>query len=568
MPFRQAHKRKMSSSMDMTIIVILVFLLAFNWLANFLFQLANQLMPQIDHILSWPLSSWLNLFLGLACYILIWLAFVWSIQLFFFYFLTIKHRDTRWSGVRLRYFHPGLHMMCLWLLLAALPLANIGYKLPLATLIKLPDFIIQPFAGNIFLIAAILLGLICFWLFTIKFLQVIPAVMSGQSFFQALRYSWKEMPTKKILHLCLMLFINVIVLSVITGIVFAAQTLVDHLAFLSARLFANGLMTLFTAILYAATYELLKSIFRQSFPVENHFLYQKRCSRISFQQAAAAVLATVAVGAASCLLADNFFPRLDRIPLVISHKGSNGNNGVPNSLQSLVSTVHVKPDYIELDVHYTKDHQFVVVHDDNLKTLTGHKLQAEHVTLKRLKSLTIAYRGHKAKMVSLREYMNRAQDHQQKLLVEIKTPPMVQQSSTLTKTFLRQYGSALLRHGDLLHSLNQNVMRQIHTKQPRLKVGFIVSYNTESLPGGDNNFYTTEYSTLNNVLVKKIHRQHKRIFAWTANDRQAMHWLSVMNVDSIITDYPQRLKNILAAPRRLSYNQALLRYMLTIRQVY
>ncbi|KMQ37606.1 hypothetical protein AAX19_09560 [Oenococcus oeni] len=73
---------------------------------------------------------------------------------------------------------------------------------------------------------------------------------------------------------------------------------------------------------------------------------------------------------------------------------------------------------------------------------------------------------------------------------------------------------------------------------------------------------------MDNELVGTVHRQGKRIFAWTSDDALSMHWLSVMNVDGIITDYPQKLKTILKTPCRFDYNKALLFYMLNIRQVY
>lgn len=53
----------------------------------------------------------------------------------------------------------------------------------------------------------------------------------------------------------------------------------------------------------------------------------------------------------------------DRKPVTISHRGVNGNNGVQNTLDSLIETNKAKPDYVEMDIQETKDHQFIVMHD-------------------------------------------------------------------------------------------------------------------------------------------------------------------------------------------------------------
>ncbi|WP_054750692.1 glycerophosphoryl diester phosphodiesterase membrane domain-containing protein [Lacticaseibacillus thailandensis] len=55
-------------------------------------------------------------------------------------------------------------------------------------------------------------------------------------------------------------------------------------------------------------------------------------------------------------------------PLTISHRGVDGNNGVQNTIPAMRRTAREHPDYIEIDVHETKDDQFVVLHDENLRT--------------------------------------------------------------------------------------------------------------------------------------------------------------------------------------------------------
>ena len=57
-------------------------------------------------------------------------------------------------------------------------------------------------------------------------------------------------------------------------------------------------------------------------------------------------------------------------PLVISHRGLS--SLLPeNSLQAFMAACYQETDYIELDIHLTKDLQMVVMHDQTLDRTTN-----------------------------------------------------------------------------------------------------------------------------------------------------------------------------------------------------
>ena len=56
---------------------------------------------------------------------------------------------------------------------------------------------------------------------------------------------------------------------------------------------------------------------------------------------------------------------------IIAHRGIHDNEKIPeNSLKAFKLTMD-KNIPIELDIHLTKDNEFIVFHDDNLKRMTG-----------------------------------------------------------------------------------------------------------------------------------------------------------------------------------------------------
>ena len=76
-------------------------------------------------------------------------------------------------------------------------------------------------------------------------------------------------------------------------------------------------------------------------------------------------------------------------PLVISHRGVSNKNGVQNTVQSLEKTAQLKPDLVEMDVQETKDGQFVVMHDANLKSLARINATPQDLTLDELTKMCI-----------------------------------------------------------------------------------------------------------------------------------------------------------------------------------
>ena len=57
-------------------------------------------------------------------------------------------------------------------------------------------------------------------------------------------------------------------------------------------------------------------------------------------------------------------------PTITAHRGDS-HNAPENTLAAFQSAIDNQTDCIELDVQQTKDHVIVVVHDTNLKRLTG-----------------------------------------------------------------------------------------------------------------------------------------------------------------------------------------------------
>lgn len=220
-------------------------------------------------------------------------------------------------------------------------------------------------------------------------------------------------------------------------------------------------------------------------------------------------------------------------PLIISHRGVDDENGVQNTIPALVKTAKERPDYVEMDVQVTKDHQFVVFHDTSLKTLAGRPQKPYQLTLKQLQKLTVRENGYQAKIPSFDDYLAAANRSHQKLLVEIKTSGGYTRADT--QRFLDRYGDQLLKQHAQIQSLSYQVMRDIRRHDDRQFVSYIMPYNL-TFPHTNANGYTMEVTTLNEQFVDRADRLNKAVYAWDIDDTDQMDRMMFMGVTAVITD--------------------------------
>ena len=231
-------------------------------------------------------------------------------------------------------------------------------------------------------------------------------------------------------------------------------------------------------------------------------------------------------------------------PLVISHRGVSNKNGVQNTVQSLEKTAQLKPDLIEMDVQETKDGQFVMMHDANLKNLAGINARPQDLTLEELTGLDISENGYRTKISSFDDYLNRANELHQRLLIEIKTSK--KDSPQMMERFLEKYGTIIKQYGHQMQSLDYHVIDQVLKYDSTIPVYFILPYNS-IFPKTKATGYTMEYSTLDEYFVTKLWYTEQKLYVWTINSSDALDKSLQLSVDGMITDDMEMLQETLAA---------------------
>lgn len=189
----------------------------------------------------------------------------------------------------------------------------------------------------------------------------------------------------------------------------------------------------------------------------------------------------------------------------------------------------------------TKDHQFVVSHDNNLKRLTGLDWNISDMTLAQVTKLKTHQNGYSDHIASLDEFMKAAQACHQKIAIELK--PYGHESSNYVDLFIKKLKVLKAVKGNKIMSLKLPVIEEVERKLPQANTGYLVSLQFGPFAPHKVDFYAIEEFSYNEVVAYSAYQQKKELYVWTINDDSQLLRFLHSPVNGIITD---RLKDFQA----------------------
>lgn len=476
-----------------------------------------------------------------------------TFQLFSIKSIQTKDNRSLWelfkqSLYQMRHLRPATFFFFLFYFVLILPFANAIFRTPLLSKVTIPVFILDYLSENTVFLLLLMVASVAVSYIGIRLLFVLPLmIFSDDPPKQAVAKSL-ELTHHRFWHYAWRIFILTVFLTIISyvgyGLSFGLQIVLDSLpkpipaigamvTLTSIQLFSQ-LMLAWAAVLYFSV------LVQKFYPLVISGERPLRLIRPSLWTRIAAVVLVIFLGGTTLLSNVLYLTGLgDSIPLTISHRGVDNGNGVQNTIPAMAATIKEKPDYIEMDIQETKDHQFVVFHDKNFRKLTGRDKTAHELTLSETQDLQAVENGHVAPIASFDDYLAFANEHQQKLLIEIKTNST--DSKEMVDRFIEKYQQNILTHHHRIHSLDYDVVTELKEKAPKLYVSYILPYNLV-FPQTPANAYTMEETTLTSDFVRRAHLEKKDVYAWTVNDDEAMDRMISLNVNGIVTDDLQTLQ--------------------------
>lgn len=225
---------------------------------------------------------------------------------------------------------------------------------------------------------------------------------------------------------------------------------------------------------------------------------------------------------------------------IISHRGQ-GFGGQENSIEAIANSIKAKVDYAEIDVQETRDGVVVLMHDKNLKRLTGLDKEVSQLTFKEVEGLSIAppsRRNTIERIPTLDEVVKRCKGKLH-LIIEIKP---YWNTEDLTDKVIGIIDKYDYYNQCKIHSISYKALLQVKRLNPKIQTGYIVgSRNVNNLCLLKVNFYSIRENILNKRLVDYIHVGNKEVYAWTVDGKTDMNNMLKLKVDGIISDKPQIL---------------------------
>ncbi len=238
--------------------------------------------------------------------------------------------------------------------------------------------------------------------------------------------------------------------------------------------------------------------------------------------------------------------------LVVAHRGFSG-VAPENTLAAFKKAIEVGSDMIELDVRLSKDGEVVVIHDDTLERTATGKGRVIEKTLDELKQFDAGSKFHPSflgeKIPTLREVLKIAKG---KVLVniELKMGDYGRWSILeLAERSLEEVEKAGMLSQVIFSSFDPFALERVLKKNQAAPVAYLCNrfwnFPQEVTEGRPFTTLNCRKSVLNAENVFRAHQEGIRIGVYTVNTEEEMRTFIDMKVDAIITDYPDRLINLL-----------------------
>ena len=252
-------------------------------------------------------------------------------------------------------------------------------------------------------------------------------------------------------------------------------------------------------------------------------------------------------------------------PRQFAHRGARGTHP-ENTIVAFGAALEMGAEAFELDIHTSAEGEIVVIHDSTLERMTDGRGKVRDQSLDELRVLdagynftlddgeTFPFRGQGIRIPTLAEVLDAFPDVP--IIIEIKQedPPLESQLDVLLRSMdaqsrvlvfslkqgpLNRYRDLVSRHqtgfgpNDVAGFMRRVVSKRWNGYEPP-GAAFAVPVNWHGIP------------IVSNVFVQAAHVIDREVFVWTVNEVDEMNALLDLEVDGLISDYPQRLRRVVA----------------------
>ncbi|WP_342329480.1 glycerophosphodiester phosphodiesterase family protein [Pedobacter sp. FW305-3-2-15-E-R2A2] len=293
------------------------------------------------------------------------------------------------------------------------------------------------------------------------------------------------------------------------------------------------------------------------------------------------LLCIAAIGLSSCKTIQQPMTTTAQFP-AFSNEGHRGGRGLmpENTIPAMQYAIDLGMTTLEMDTHITKDQEVAVTHDDYLSPAfmldpQGQEIpksdarkyavfQMDYAALKQFDLGSKYYDAfpQQKKMKSyiprlgelieaVQQYLKETGKKQVFYNIETKCSPegdgfLNPDPETFVKLLMEVIEKKGIQPFVVIQSFDKRTLQVLHKKYPKVKTSYLVankkSFEENIADLGFKPFILSPmYQMVNAELVKKCHEQQIKVIPWTVNTPKEITELKALNVDGIISDYPDLL---------------------------
>ena len=249
---------------------------------------------------------------------------------------------------------------------------------------------------------------------------------------------------------------------------------------------------------------------------------------------------------------------MNTAPKVIAHRGASG-HAPELTLAAYQLAIQMGCNGIEMDVHPLMDGTIVAIHDSDVTRTTDGKGKISELTLPELKKLdagtwfnrTYPEKAHPEyaglKVPTLQEIIDLAKESALDFFIEIKDPDLYSpdfESSLLSLVLENQ-----IERRTRFLSFSAHSLLRIKNLNPSMRTVFLVSKAgadpVEAALKISANEMGIRHPLITAALMDSAFKAGLSVSAWTVDDQKDMQRMIDLGVGCIITNYPDRLLQLL-----------------------
>jgi len=218
--------------------------------------------------------------------------------------------------------------------------------------------------------------------------------------------------------------------------------------------------------------------------------------------------------------------------LKIGHRGAKGYQP-ENTLVSFQKAIDLNVDGIELDVHLSSDEEIIVIHDETIDRTTNGKGFVNQLTASALKKYEIPTLIEVLELVNRNCFVN----------IELKgigtAKPiikLIEHYILYKKWFYADF---------LVSSFDWKMLEEVHLVNPKIRIGVLTEESISAALAFAKKIKAfsihPDYRLLSKENVALMQENGFEVYAWTVNSKADIQKIKSLNVNGIISDFPDRI---------------------------